>query len=49
MAPFLGPSGWVLETESDGWRLTGCILKKKQVSEVVQKSDDAETPVKSQR
>ncbi len=27
-APFLGPSGWVMETEQDGWRVTGCVLKK---------------------
>jgi hypothetical protein len=28
IAPFLGPSGWVMETEQDGWRVTGCVLKK---------------------
>ena len=28
IAPFLGPSGWVIETEQDGWRVTGCVLKK---------------------
>ena len=40
IAPFLGPTGWVLETEKYGWRITGCILKKKQVSEVVKKVGD---------
>ena len=49
IAPYLGPSGWVLETKSDGWRMTGCILKKKQMSEVVKKSDDSEKPAKSHR
>lgn len=40
VAPYFGPSGWVLETEENGWRLSGCILKKKQVSEVVQAPED---------
>ena len=30
VAPYLGPSGWVLETEQGGWRITGCILKKQE-------------------
>ncbi len=42
IAPYLGPTGWVLETEKYGWRLTSCVLKKKQVSEVVQKIGDAD-------
>ncbi len=33
VAPFLGPSGWVMENTGDGWLLSGCILKKKVVSE----------------
>ena len=28
VAPYLGPSGWVVETEEEGWRITGCILQK---------------------
>ena len=37
IAPYLGPTGWVMETEKDGWRVTGCLLKKKSVSDVVEK------------
>ena len=29
IAPYLGTFGWVLETEEDGWLITGCVLKKK--------------------
>ena len=28
IAPYLGTFGWVLETEDDGWLITGCVLKK---------------------
>lgn len=28
IAKFLGTVGWVLENETSGWRLTGCVLKK---------------------
>ena len=42
IAPFLGPTGWVLENEAYGWRITSCILKKKPVSEVVQKIGETE-------
>jgi hypothetical protein len=28
IAPFLGLMGWVNEVESDGWRISGCLLKK---------------------
>ena len=28
LAPFLGPLGSVMEVEDDGWRITGCFLKK---------------------
>ncbi len=28
IAPYLGVSGWVTEVEEDGWRITGCVLKK---------------------
>ena len=37
IAPYFGPMGWVMETEKDGWRITGCVLKKKVMTEVVQK------------
>ncbi|MFT5302485.1 MAG: hypothetical protein ACI814_003301 [Mariniblastus sp.] len=40
IAPFLGPMGMVMENEKDGWRITGCVLKKKGITEVVQKTDD---------
>lgn len=46
IAPYFGPTGWVMETEKGGWRITGCVLKKKEMTEVVQKLDD---PEKSQR
>ncbi len=49
VAPYLGPSGWVLETEADGWKVTGCTIKKKGVSEVVQKLDEHGSLEKSQR
>ena len=42
IAPYLGPAGWVMETEKEGWRVTGCLLKKKSVSEVVEKVGDGE-------
>ena len=28
VAPYFGPTGWTLETQPDGWRITGCMLKK---------------------
>ena len=40
IAPYLGPSGWATETYSDGWRISGVVLKKNGVSEVVQKQDE---------
>lgn len=30
IAPYFGPMGWVLETEVDGWRISGAVLKKKE-------------------
>jgi hypothetical protein len=42
VAPYLGPMGWVFETDDEGWRVTGCLLKKKNLNEVVQKP--AESP-----
>ena len=40
VAPYLGPMGWALEVEDDGWRITGCVLKKKGMTEVVRKMGD---------
>ncbi len=40
VAPYLGPMGWALEVEDDGWRITGCVLKKKGMTEVVRKLGD---------
>ena len=40
VAPFLGPSGYVMETKEDGWRITGVILKKNGGNEVVRKNDE---------
>jgi hypothetical protein len=31
IAPYFGPMGWVMETHENGWRITGCIIKKKGV------------------
>lgn len=39
VAPFLGPSGYAMETLSDGWRITGVVLKKNGGNEVVRKND----------
>jgi hypothetical protein len=47
IAPFLGPTGSVLVSTEKGWRVTGCLLKKKAV-EVVQKPGDAEEDGDSQ-
>jgi hypothetical protein len=40
IAPYFGPMGWVMETHENGWRITGCIVKKKALTEVVQKTSD---------
>jgi hypothetical protein len=40
VAPYLGNSGWAMETRPDGWLLSGTVLKKKLNSEVVQKPTD---------
>ena len=37
IAPYFGPMGWVLETESDGWGISGVLLKKKTVTELIKK------------
>ena len=40
IAPYFGPMGWVMETDKNGWRITGCVTKKKGMTEVVQKTPD---------
>lgn len=30
IAPFLGLMGWINEVEDDGWRISGCVLKKEK-------------------
>lgn len=40
VAPYLGPSGWATETYSDGWRISGVVLKKNRVGEVVRKQGE---------
>lgn len=49
IAPYFGPMGWVMETEKGGWRITGCLLKKKGMTEVVQKIQDDEDSDSQQR
>ena len=39
VAPYLGPSGWVLETLDDGWLLSYCLLEKQDSAQVVKKED----------
>ncbi len=40
IAPYFGPMGWVMESNEEGWRITGCITKKKGMTEVVQNVPD---------
>ena len=40
VAPYLGPSGWATETYSDGWRISGVVLKKNGGREVVRKKGE---------
>ncbi|MEL7499615.1 MAG: hypothetical protein AAFN77_18575 [Planctomycetota bacterium] len=47
IAPYLGVLGSVMEAEDEGWRITGCLLKKKTVTEVVQKIEEKDTSPKS--
>jgi hypothetical protein len=39
IAPYFGPMGWVMEAHDDGWLITGCVIKKKGITTVVQKTD----------
>lgn len=47
IAPFLGPSGWVMETLDDGWLFTGVVLERKKNSNQVVKKQDASSGRKS--
>lgn len=40
VAPYLGPSGWIVEKTDSGWLMSGCILKKKVNGELVERNDD---------
>ncbi|MEQ1906296.1 MAG: hypothetical protein ABL888_19085, partial [Pirellulaceae bacterium] len=42
VAPFLGYSGWALETQADGWLISGGVIKKKGVDEIVEKLKNSE-------
>ena len=37
VAPYLGTAGWVMEIEDNGWRFTGCVVKKKRDEKPVKK------------
>ena len=39
VAPYLGPSGWVMETQDDGWLFSYCLLEKQDAAQVVKKED----------
>ncbi len=43
VGPYLGPIGWAMETTPEGWRFSGVMLKKNNVSELVRKPVDGET------
>jgi hypothetical protein len=34
VAPYLGPNGWVIESQDDGWRITSCLLTKQPAADV---------------
>jgi hypothetical protein len=42
VAPYLGYSGWALETQADGWLISGGVIKKKGVDEIVEKLKNSE-------
>ncbi|WP_162273992.1 DUF3352 domain-containing protein [Mariniblastus fucicola] len=41
IAPFLGQSGWALETTESGWRITGCVLPKEKAKAKVAEAPDS--------
>ncbi len=44
VAPYLGPTGWVMESKDDGWLITSCLLKRE--SAVAELADDSDEPPK---
>ena len=40
IGPYLGPSGWVMESVDDGWLFTGIILDRQQNSEQLVKKEE---------
>ena len=44
VAPFLGPSGWVVESEDDGWRITSCLLSSTPPIEQAEVADKSAQP-----
>ncbi len=44
VAPFLGPVGWIVESDDDGWRITSCQLIKKPSAADVQVADKPTDP-----
>lgn len=47
IAPYLGQSGWVMETTKSGWRFSGCVLPKK--ADAKKKASDAGNPVDAEK
>ena len=41
MAPFLGQSGWAMETTDFGWRFSGCVLPKEKAKAKVAEAPEA--------
>ena len=41
IAPFLGQSGWVMETTDSGWRFSGCLLAKEKAKATVAEAPEA--------
>lgn len=41
IAPFLGQSGWVMETTDSGWLFTGCVLPKAKAKAQVAEAPDS--------
>ena len=39
VAKYFGPTGTVVQTLDDGWLITGCILKKDDVDQLVDKKN----------
>ena len=41
IAPFLGQSGWVMETTDSGWRFSGCLLAKEKAKATVAEAPES--------